>query len=100
MPLKQSNTLDKANKKWRVNIDSHFPETSWTRNDRYEGEVKKLNMKPVVKRFVDYLLTAFIGKMADLTGCKAEEPGAIFCMQIVIRLSIFGSSGKRRRIVN
>ena len=40
MPLKQSNTLDKANKKWRVNIDSQFPETSWTRNDRYEGEVK------------------------------------------------------------
>ena len=36
MPLKQSNTLDKANKKGRVNIDSQFPETSWSRNDRYE----------------------------------------------------------------
>ena len=100
MSLKQLNTLNKANKKWRVNIDSQFPETIRTRNDRYEGEVKQLNMKPVVKRFVDYLLTAFIGKMADLTGCKAEESGAIFCMQTFIKLSIFGSSGKRRTIVN
>ena len=56
-------------------------------------------MKPVVKRFVDYLLTAFFGKMADLTGCKAEESGAIFCMQIFIMLSIFGSSGEKK-IVN
>ena len=53
MSLKQLNTLNKANKKWRVNIDSQFPETIRTRNDRYEGEVKQLNMKPVVKRFVD-----------------------------------------------
>ena len=101
MPLKQSNTLDKANKKWRVTIDSQFPETSWTGNDRYEGEVKKLNMKPVVKRFVDYLLTAFIGKMADLTGFKAEESVAKFCMQIFIMLCQFlVRAGKRRTIVN
>ena len=40
MPLKPLNTLDEANKKWRVNIYRQFPETSWTRNDRYEGEVK------------------------------------------------------------
>ena len=95
MPLKQLNPLNKANKNWRKNNDSQFRETRCTRIDRYEGEVKKLNMKPVVKRFVDYL-TAFIGKMADLTGCKAEESGAKFCMQIVNMLSIFGSSGEKK----
>ena len=100
MPLKQLNPLNKATKKWRKNTDSQFRETRCTRIDRYEGEVKKLNMKPAVKRSVDYLLTAFIGNMAHLTGFKAEESGAVFCMQIFIRLSIFGSSGKRRTIVN
>ena len=53
-------------------------------------------MKPVYKRFVDSLLTASIGKVADLTWCKAEESGAKFCMQNFIMLSIFGSSGEKK----
>ena len=46
-------TLDKSNKIWGVNNNFQLPEK--TPIDRYGAEVKKLNTKTLVKRFVDYI---------------------------------------------